>query len=165
MRRLIENLDGLFSSDELLEDGRTKKSFPFTRNQTKTRIVDDVEETYNIYDDCITKGFDLVLIPKSKKDSDEAEQAKALIENEVDRIIHLAAVKRGYKTIDSIAKYQNRPGIFRAQCDAMALWVDDCYVACFAIQSKVLAGTRAMPTIEDVAGLLPVFIDPGVIQV
>jgi hypothetical protein len=98
----------------------------------------------------------------NQKVLDAQVEAKAKIENEVDRIINKTATDLDYKSIDAIAKYQGRNGPFSAQCEAMAVWVDGCYVTCFQIQDEVIAGIRVMPTIEEVAGLLPIFIDPGV---
>lgn len=90
------------------------------------------------------------------------DEARKNIESEVDRIINLEATSRGYKNIDAIAKYQGRTGPFSAQCDAMGEWVDACYVACFSIQAQVDSGERELPAFDEVAGLLPEFVDPGV---
>ena len=79
--KLIKMEKELFYS-ESLSGVLTIRGALFTRDQAKTRTVDGVEEAYNIYDDLISQGYELVLIPQAEKDAYEAKQAQDAINQE-----------------------------------------------------------------------------------
>lgn len=56
MMQLIENMEGLFFSRELLSDGRTKEGAPF-------------EKDSDLYNEKLAKGFELVLLEQAEKDA------------------------------------------------------------------------------------------------
>jgi hypothetical protein len=73
---IIERECGLFHK-ETIRAGKTIKTPPFTKDQTATRIMGGIEETYCIYDDLISQGYELIEITQSKRDAYEAEQKRA----------------------------------------------------------------------------------------
>ncbi len=114
------------------------------------------------YSRLVSEGCEVVRLPEADKIKHRLSQSIEAITTEVDRIINEAATSRGYRHIDSIGKFQGRNGPFSAQCDAMGEWVDACYLEAFRLEAAIKAGDALLPAIEEVAGQLPEFIDPGV---
>jgi hypothetical protein len=91
--KIIENTDGLFYW-ETVDGESVTSSMPFTKGQTKTRMVDEVEETYNVYDDLISQGYELVLVPQATKTAHEQAEARA------GKLAELAALDVSPRTIE-----------------------------------------------------------------
>lgn len=135
MKQLIENTDGLFFKRELLENGCTKESVPFTKTETKTRVADGKEETFCIYDGCLEQGYDLILIPQAEKDAHEAEQVISQAVAVVQGLLDSTAQSKGYDNINAIAKYMGYDNQFRAECEALGAWCAACWTKCYELQS------------------------------
>tara|TARA_R110000850_G_scaffold19448_2_gene58966 strand:+ start:704 stop:1066 length:363 start_codon:yes stop_codon:yes gene_type:complete len=82
MKKIIESGSGIYFSIEEFDGGSTTSPI-FSKNSTKTRMADGVEEAYNVYDDLVNKGYELVQISKSEKDAYEENQVKAGIISEI----------------------------------------------------------------------------------
>jgi hypothetical protein len=70
---LIENIEGLFYSRELLEDGRTKESAPFDKDSDK-------------YKELIAEGCKVELIPQAEKAAHAAQQASEQKQTGIDSV-------------------------------------------------------------------------------
>ena len=132
--KIIENTDGLFYW-ETVDGESVTRSVPFARDQTKPRIVDGVEETYNIYDDLIAQGYELVLIPQAEKDAHEADKAISQAINQVQAMLDSEAQSRGYDNVNAIGKYIGYDNPFRAECEALGAWTAACWAKCYELQS------------------------------
>lgn len=94
MKLLKEYSDGFRWSDGLTE------SAPFTKTETMTRIIDGVEEDYNLYNDLIDKGYQLVLMTQADKDAhkesirlDEVMRSIRMVESrQTNRLLREAAL-------------------------------------------------------------------------
>lgn len=82
------------------------------------------------------------------------ELAKAM-ENAIENHINTTVKARGYNSQDSIAKYLVSGNPFYAECTAISLWIGSVWVYSHQVQADVLAGTRTMPTIEELIAELP----------
>lgn len=170
MKKYTENLDGsvnwlLIEGDAqhsgFIKKGQTRKDY--TNASGESLKVPVIVDTWQEMLDQVAAGeITIEWISDTEKALVKSEKEIASIKAEVDRLINQKAMSLGYKSIDAIGKYAGRTGPFSAQCDALALWVDDCYVTCFAFQADIENGDADLPQIEDVAALLPEFIDPGV---
>ena len=68
--QLIENIEGLFFSRELLRDGRTREGAPF-------------EKDSDLYNEKLEEGFELVLITQAERDAHNATLARDAIIAEI----------------------------------------------------------------------------------
>ena len=48
-------------------------------------------------------------------------------------------------------------GPYQANGIAYATWMDACWLRCHEVEAEVLAGKRAVPSADELIGLLPVF--------
>lgn len=80
--------------------------------------------------------------------------AKAM-ENAIENHINTTVKARGYNSQDSIAKYLVSGNPFYAECTAISLWIGSVWVYSHQVQADVMAGTRTMPTIEELIAELP----------
>lgn len=71
--------------------------------------------------------------------------------------------------LDTIAREKNYDGIlsactyvtssvpqFAAEGAACVVWRDDCWAKCYEVMAEVKAGTRAIPTADELVALMPV---------
>ena len=72
--KIIEHENGLYFWETVDGDSVTR-SMPFTKTQTKTVMVDDVEQEICIYDDLIEQGYTLVPLSDEVKAQFEADNA------------------------------------------------------------------------------------------
>lgn len=85
-------------------------------------------------------------------------QAKAKeAERAVQEHINAKCVELGYDSENSIAKYLVDGNAFYDECRQLSLWISDVWVYAHTVQSDVLAGTREMPTIEELIAELPIY--------
>ena len=62
-----------------------------------------------------------------------------------------------YDNINAIGKYIGYDNVFRLECEALGAWASSCWVAAGTIEAEVLAGTRAMPTVDEAIAELPIY--------
>ena len=62
---------------------------------------------------------------------------------------------KGYDSENSIAKYLVEGNPFYLECKAISLWIGSVWVYSHQVQADVMAGTRTMPTIEELLAELP----------
>ena len=85
MKKIIEASDGVFHYQNIV-NGEIFTSIEFNRET----VSNDKEEPYNVYDDLISLGYKLVLIPQAEKDAHE--QAQKLIKADSDFNIAMSTV-------------------------------------------------------------------------
>lgn len=64
----------------------------------------------------------------------------------------------GYDNENSIAKYLVAENPFYTECKAISLWIGAVWTYANKVQTDVLAGTRTMPTIEELVAELPKYV-------
>ena len=119
---------------------------------TETLVVDSVNKIVRV-----TKGqrdktageIEAELVEALNQAKEEMEQA---IESHLDSTI----VAKGYNSQDSIAKYLVAGNPFYTECTTISLWIGSVWVYSHQVETAVLAGTRPMPTIEELLAELPV---------
>ena len=99
---------------------------------------------------------------KVKTKEQKAQEAQAAtikrLESDVDRHIAEACKAWGYDSADSISKYMARPNsVWHDECIALGDWIDGCWLKCHEVMNDVLAGSRPVPTSEELVAELPVF--------
>ena len=87
----------------------------------------------------------------AKKLQDTAKAMEQGIENHINSVVQA----NGYNSQDSIAKYLVTGNPFYDECTAISLWIGSVWVYSHQVQADVMAGTRAMPTIEELIAELP----------
>lgn len=61
----------------------------------------------------------------------------------------------GYDSINSIGKYLGYDNAFRTECESLGSWTASCWAKCYEILAAVEAGTRGVPTVDEVLAELP----------
>jgi hypothetical protein len=92
---------------------------------------------------------------------DEAERVAIKIkrlETAIDNLIEAEVTSRGYKTVDSIAKYTGFTNMFQAEAEALSVWVASIWVKCYELLGQWQAGTIPEPTEEEVIAQLPALV-------
>lgn len=102
----------------------------------------------------VVKTYEVVEIPQEEI---IATTVKAM-EEAIETHINTTVKAKGYNSQDSIAKYLVVSNPFYAECTAISLWIGSVWVYAHQVQADVMAGTRAMPTIEEVIAELPVLV-------
>jgi hypothetical protein len=83
-------------------------------------------------------------------------EAKQTLTDIVQAYMDLTVKERGYDTILSLCSYATSTvPQFRAEAQAGVLWRDQCWSYGYGILAQVLAGQRAIPTVEEVMAELP----------
>ncbi len=75
----------------------------------------------------------------------------------IDEYIGSVAKSNGYTNIISVRSYTGFDNPFQQDCTKLAKWSADCWVKAGEIKDDVLAGNRAMPTVEQVIAEMPVY--------
>lgn len=84
-----------------------------------------------------------------------AEKLTAVVQEHMDK----TAQERNYDSIASACSYANSTDTtFRAEGLACVAWRDACWRRCYEIQAAVLAGTRSIPTAEELIADLPALV-------
>ena len=77
------------------------------------------------------------------------------MEAKVQTHIDSKAKELGYDDINSIGKYIGYDNPFRLECEALGRYNANCWIKAHSIQDEVIAGTRPMPTLEEVIAEIP----------
>lgn len=110
--------------------------------------------SYELQVNKVVKVYDIVTIPQ-----EELMQAAAkAAEQAVQSTINSKCVELGYDNENSIAKYLVAENPFYTECKAISLWIGAVWTYANKVQTDVLAGTRTMPTIEELVAELPKYV-------
>ena len=99
----------------------------------------------------VIKTYEVVEIPQEEIIATTAKAMEEGIENHINTTVKA----KGYNSQDSIAKYLVVGNPFYAECTAISLWIGSVWVYSHQVQADVMAGTRVMPTIEELIAELP----------
>ena len=86
------------------------------------------------------------------------DEIKKRLTDGVENYMNSVVQERNYDNITTcIGRYYNSPvDKFRLEAQAVNVWVSEVWVKCYAILDEVLAGTREIPTLEELINELPV---------
>ena len=107
--------------------------------------------SYVVNTDEVVKTYEVVAIPQEEI---IATTVKAM-EEAIETHINTTVKAKGYNSQDSIAKYLVSGNPFYAECTLISLWIGSVWVYSHQVQADVMAGTRVMPTIEELIAELP----------
>lgn len=107
--------------------------------------------TYTVEADKVVKTYEVVEIPVEEI----VAKAKDSMEQAIQTHINTTVTSKGYDNENSIAKYLVDTNPFYDECKAISLWIGSVWIKAFSIQQEVEAGTREMPTAEEVIAELP----------
>ena len=110
--------------------------------------------TYTVGTDEVLKVYEVVAIPQEEI---IATTVKAM-EEAIETHINTTVKAKGYNSQDSIAKYLVSGNPFYAECTTISLWIGSVWVYSHQVQADVMAGTRVMPTIEELIAELPALV-------
>lgn len=99
----------------------------------------------------VLKVYEVVAIPQEEI---IATTVKAMEEG-IETHINTTVKAKGYNSQDSIAKYLVQGNPFYDECTTISLWIGSVWVYSHQVQADVMAGTRVMPTIEELIAELP----------
>ena len=95
-----------------------------------------------------------------EKPPETADEIKKRLTDGVENWMNSIVQERNYDNITTcIGRYFNSPvEKFRLEAQAVNDWVSAVWVKCYAILAEVKAGTRPIPTLEEVIAELPVLV-------
>lgn len=100
-----------------------------------------------------------VVITKAQQEAEymakKMQDVAKAMENAIEAHINETVKAKGYNSQDSIAKYLVVGNPFYDECTAISLWIGSVWVYSHQVQADVMAGTRPMPTIEELIAELP----------
>lgn len=100
--------------------------------------------------------FEVVEIPPYIPTEEELQQQ---FEDGIEAYMDSVVQTRNYKNIHTAASYVNSTNEkFAREGAACNKWRDDVWDKCYAILAEVKAGTRPIPTLEEVIAELPVLV-------
>ena len=88
------------------------------------------------------------------------EEIKAEMEAGIDQYIDSVAQAKGYDNRLTCVLRAGFTGPFQAEGTAFGQWMDSCYLVGFGIMAEVQAGTRPVPTLDEVIAEFPVMVWP-----
>ncbi len=110
-------------------------------------------------------GCTISALPQDEIDRKAAEAKAALVkqyEDAVQRMLDTEARNRGYDGILSACTYvSSSVPKFQAEAVVAAGWRDVCWNYCYTALAEVEAGTRTMPTVEELINELPAITWPA----
>lgn len=115
----------------------------------------------DIFQKCVNGDFGTVqeyvepIVPEPTQ-----EELKALFITSVQNLLDTKAEERGYDNIVSACSYAGYNNPFRAEGEAYGIWRANCWQVGYQILAEVEAGTRPMPTIEEVLAEMPLLVLP-----
>jgi len=84
------------------------------------------------------------------------EQVLSIYTNAIQRFMDQKASEKNYDNIKSAALRAALPDSpFHAEGIAAGTWMDNCWALSYQILDEVKAGTRNMPTVDQLIGMLP----------
>lgn len=99
----------------------------------------------------VVKTYEVVEIPREEIIATTVKTMEEAIETHINTTVKA----KGYNNQDSIAKYLVSGNPFYDECTAISLWIGNVWVYAHQVQADILAGTRAMPTLEELIAELP----------
>jgi hypothetical protein len=84
-----------------------------------------------------------------------AARVRGAIQEHIDKL----AQSYRYDSMASVRGYTGFPSRFQRECMNMSIWAGDCWTKATQIEEEVKAGTRKLPTIEEVINELPAFVE------
>lgn len=92
------------------------------------------------------------------KPAETVDEIKKRLTDGVENYMNSIVQERNYDNITTcIGRYYNSPvDKFRLEAQAVNVWVSEVWVKCYAILDEVMAGTREIPTLEELINELPV---------
>lgn len=86
------------------------------------------------------------------------EKIEQILVSAVQNLLDFEAQKYGYDDIKSVVTYAEEPEVEKFQLEGLAFrkWRSQVWAACYAIMGDVLAGKRAVPTVEELVKELPI---------
>ena len=107
-----------------------------------------------------TKGqsvFDALTEQAAATDADSPELGIEALKNAVQAHLDATAQADDWDSIYTAALRASFAGPYQANGIAYATWMDACWLRCHEVEAEVLAGKRAVPSADELIGLLPVF--------
>ena len=92
--------------------------------------------------------------------SPSPEQVYRALELALDRHIDSVARAKGYDNRITATMRAGFQGPWQQEGIAFAQWMDSCYALCHQIQAEVLAGTRPIPSSEELLSEMPAMTWP-----
>lgn len=86
----------------------------------------------------------------------QAEAIEQVMNSAVQSMLDAKAQEYRYDNMMSVRSYAGYENPFQAEAQMMAVWASNCWVKAGEIEAEVLAGTRPMPTVEEVLAEMPV---------
>lgn len=108
--------------------------------------------SYEVLVDKVVKTYTVIDIPVEELQANLQKELERTIEAHIDSVVK----SKGYNNQDSIAKYLVDTNPFYEECKAISVWIGNVWIKAQEIQSEVEAGTRPIPTINEVIAELPV---------
>ena len=137
-------------------DAETLKSFgylPIVGSEPEydraTQRIGNV--SYTVGTNEVIKTYEVVAIPQEEIIATLAKAMEEGIESHINETVRA----KGYNSQDSIAKYLVSGNPFESECRAISLWIGNVWVYAHQVQADVLAGTREMPSLEELIAELP----------
>ena len=93
----------------------------------------------------------MIVIDKVKA----VETARANMNNAIQNLLDTKAQEYRYDNMMSVRSYAGFENPFQVEAQGMAIWASSCWVKAGEIEADVLAGNRAMPTVEEVLLEMP----------
>ncbi|MCW8932177.1 MAG: hypothetical protein OQL19_18330 [Gammaproteobacteria bacterium] len=85
------------------------------------------------------------------------EQSKAEINNAIQNLLDTTAQSLRYDNMMSVRSYAGYVNPFQEEAQTLAVWASECWVVAGQIEADVIAGTRPMPTVDEVLSELPTY--------
>lgn len=140
---------------KLYEDLRDTQSEEFERLQLEMALTCEANGW------CMEDGYDgdrryLIInppfVPAPPSEAEIQAQLTKVVQNYMDKTVQA----RGYDNIHTACSYANSTDhIFAAEGQACLAWRDKVWRKCYDILAEVKAGTREIPTVEELIAELP----------
>lgn len=86
------------------------------------------------------------------------EQTRGLIDSRIQDHLDAKAQEYRYDNMMSARSYAGYPNAFQEEAQSLAQWASACWVKAGEIESEVATGRRTFPSLEEVGGLLPLYV-------
>jgi len=85
------------------------------------------------------------------------DKARTEVNNAIQNLLDTTAQSLRYDNIMSARSYTGYVNPFQTEAQTLAVWAANCWVKAGQIEADVVAGPRAMPTVDEVLAELPVY--------